>query len=98
MRSDLLDSIVVTASGDDADRAGGSVRRLDAEDLRTFSYGDINRTLRRIPGVSLQEEDGLGLRPNIGIRGSGTDRSARIVVMKDGILAAPAPYAAPAAY
>lgn len=95
---DLLGSIVVTANREDAGKAGGSVQRLDADDLRTFSYGDINRILRQVPGVSIQEEDGFGLRPNIGIRGSGTDRSARIVVMEDGILASPAPYAAPAAY
>jgi Fe(3+) dicitrate transport protein len=95
---DLLRSIVVTADRKDADRAGGSVQRLDDEHLRIFSYSDIGRVLRQVPGVSIQEEDGLGLRPNTGIRGSGTDRSARIVVMEDGILAAPAPYAAPAAY
>lgn len=95
---DLLRSIVVTADRKDADRAGGSVQRLDDEHMRIFSYSDIGRVLRQVPGVSIQEEDGLGLRPNIGIRGSGTDRSARIVVMEDGILAAPAPYAAPAAY
>ena len=95
---DLLRSIVVTADRKDADRAGGSVQRLDDEHMRIFSYSDIGRVLRQVPGVSIQEEDGLGLRPNIGIRGSGTDRSARIVLMEDGILAAPAPYAAPAAY
>lgn len=94
----LLASIVVTADRDDADTAGGSVQRLDEEDLRRFAYADVNRALRQVPGLSLQEEDGFGLRPNIGIRGSGTDRSSRIVVMEDGILVAPAPYAAPAAY
>lgn len=94
----LYDSIVVTANTEEADEAVGSVQRLDEDDLRRFAYGDPNRILRQVPGVSLQEEDGFGLRPNIGIRGSGTDRSARIVVMEDGILAAAAPYAAPAAY
>lgn len=96
--ADLLDAIIVTGTLEDAQDAGGSVQRLDAEQLRTFAYSDVNRVLRAIPGVALQEEDGFGLRPNIGIRGSGTDRSARVVVMEDGILAAPAPYAAPAAY
>ena len=90
--------ILVTASRADTFDVGGSVHRLDSEELATFAYGDINRVLRFIPGVLIQEEDGFGLRPNIGIRGSGSDRSARVVIMEDGVLVAPAPYAAPAAY
>jgi Fe(3+) dicitrate transport protein len=94
----LIERIVVTASVQRATDVAGSVEFLDAEELEINAYGDINRILRVVPGVNLVEEDGFGLRPNIGIRGSGTDRNSKIAVMEDGVLIAPAPYAAPAAY
>lgn len=97
-RTYLLDTLLVTGSAESAAKLGGSATFITNEEIEKFSYTDINRTLRLVPGVQLQEEDGYGLRPNIGIRGSGNDRNNKIVIMEDGVLMAPAPYAAPAAY
>lgn len=76
----------------------GSAHQLTKDDLAKFDYSDIMRTLTTIPGVYVLEEDGYGLRPNIGMRGTGQSRSEKITIMEDGVLIAPAPYAAPSAY
>lgn len=76
----------------------GSVYYISPEEIRRLGYTDINRMLKAVPGVNMYEEDGFGLRPNISLRGTKAERSERISIMEDGVLAAPAPYSAPAAY
>ncbi|MGB5102567.1 MAG: TonB-dependent receptor [Steroidobacteraceae bacterium] len=94
----VLERIVVTATRIDAAATGGSVSFLDQEILEEHSYADVNRILRQVPGLNIVEEEGFGIRPSIGIRGSGTDRNAKIAVLEDGVPIAPAPYSAPSAY
>lgn len=80
-------------------RVAGSAHELSEDDLEQFEYDDIERVLSaQVPGVTTRGEDGYGLRPNIGIRGANSERSSKVSLMEDGVLLAPAPYAAPAAY
>ena len=89
-----------TVYGEDgaAQRLSGASNVVGSEVLERFEEDDVHAVLAKVPGVFVREEDGYGLRPNIGIRGSSTNRSKKLTLMEDGVLFAPAPYSAPAAY
>ena len=94
----IWDVVTVLGSRDNAAALPGSGDRVGMMDIRKHSYDDVNRILRKVPGVYLREEDGYGLFPNISLRGVDVGRSQKVTIMEDGIVAAPAPYSAPSAY
>lgn len=98
--SALADRTRMVGGRDRLQGIGGSAHTVESEELSRLRLGaaDVHRVLRQVPGLNVQEEDGYGLRPNIGMRGTGVERSSKIAVMEDGVPVAPAPYAAPAAY
>jgi Fe(3+) dicitrate transport protein len=93
-----LREVTVRYTPEDIFRMGGSVQALDQEQLQKLQYDDPNTVLLQVPGVYIRQEDGFGLRPNIGLRGTNPNRSAKVTLMEDGVLFGPAPYSAPAAY
>ena len=94
----IADQSRLSGSGQNYYRLPGSISLISKAEVLEFNDTDINRIIGQVPGVYTQEEDGYGLRPNIGMRGTGLERSAKINMMEDGILIAPAPYSSPAAY
>jgi Fe(3+) dicitrate transport protein len=91
-------STVIGNRGPDLRRIAGSAATVSEADLERRELNDIHRVLGEVTGVYSREEDGTGLRPNIGLRGANPDRSAKVTLLEDGVLFAPAPYSAPAAY
>lgn len=94
----LMQTVVVGESAVNVRRIAGSAQVISQEELARGESNDVHRVLQSVPGVYVREEDGFGLRPNIGMRGVNPDRSSKVTLMEDGVLAAPAPYSAPAAY
>jgi Fe(3+) dicitrate transport protein len=94
----VLDKIMVIGNPANIETLPGSAHVVTKTDIREQNYDDVNQVLRKIPGVYVRQEDGFGLFPNISLRGVDTTRSSKITLMEDGVLTAPAPYSAPAAY
>lgn len=93
-----IEEVTIIGSREAARQLPGSGAVVDSEQMQIEVARDINQLLKTVPGIYIQEEDGYGLRPNIGIRGATSERSSKVTLMEDGVLSAPAPYAAPEAY
>jgi Fe(3+) dicitrate transport protein len=76
----------------------GSVTIIDAKHLKSTQPVSGNDILRSIPGLHVVEEEGAGLRTNIGIRGLDPDKSRNVLMLEDGIPVALAPYGEPEMY
>jgi len=93
-----LDKMLIIGTSEDAKQLAGSGAVIDSEQMEVEVASDINQLLKTVPGVYILEEEGSGLRPNIGIRGATSERSEKITLLEDGVMIAPAPYSNPAAY
>ena len=91
-------AVDVTVVGTKVTRTAGSAHVLKAKEMERMDYDDPHAVLASVPGLYTRGEDGIGLRPNIGLRGVNSDRSKKVTLMEDGVLFGPAPYSAPAAY
>lgn len=96
--ADGEEALSVTVVGTPLRQTAGSAHVLGAKQLERFEHDDPHAVMAAVPGVYSRGEDGIGLRPNLGIRGVNPDRSKKITLLEDGILVGPAPYSAPAAY
>lgn len=89
---------VVGSRSDALTRLPGSAAVIPARELRAMQPLSANEALRTLPGVHVQDEEGVGLRANVGIRGLDPDRSRTLLVLEDGVPVALAPYGEPEMY
>ena len=79
-------------------RIPGSVEFVTPEQLETARVVSVTEALRKASGVNVRDEEGFGLRPNIGIRGLNPTRSTKTLLLEDGVPLAFAPYGDNASY
>src|SRR5687768_14935607 len=76
---------VVGSRADALSRLPGSAAVMTASELHALQPLSANDALRTLPGVHVQDEEGVGLRANVGIRGLDPDRSRTLLVLEDGV-------------
>lgn len=94
----VLPTVRVVGDADRRAQIGGSADVLDAATLRGSHVLTTNEALRKLPGVNARDEEGLGLRPNIAVRGLNPTRSTKLTLLEDGVPLSYAPYGDNASY
>ncbi len=95
---EVIESVTIIGSAEDLRKLPGSGQVISNDDLLKAMDTDIQKILTAVPGVYMRTEEGYGLRPNISIRGTAIERSAKVAIMEDGVLVAPSPYTSSSAY
>jgi Fe(3+) dicitrate transport protein len=71
---------------------------IEQEELEASHVFTTSEALRKAPGLVLRDEEGFGMRPNIGVRGLNPTRSTKVLLLEDGIPVTYAPYGANESY
>ena len=66
-------------------RVPGSAAFINSKELTSINPISGNEVFRRVPGLHVVDEEGVGMRANIGIRGLDPDRSRSVLILEDGI-------------
>ncbi|MDQ3012051.1 MAG: TonB-dependent receptor [Acidobacteriota bacterium] len=88
----------IAATLEEQARIPGSIEIIDARTLEISRPFNFNEALRKVPGVYTRDEEGFGLRPSISIRGLDPNRSAKVLLLEDGVPLGHAPYGDTDAY
>jgi Fe(3+) dicitrate transport protein len=93
-----LEIVTVLGHKDETATLPGSHQVIDQQALKEFRVMTTSEALRKAAGLNVRDEEGFGLRPNIGLRGLNPTRSTKMLLLEDGIPLAYAPYGDNASY
>ena len=79
-------------------RIPGSADIITEASLKNSKPITGNEMFKKVTGINVVDEEGAGLRANIGMRGLDPDRSRNVLMMEDGVPIALAPYGEPEMY
>lgn len=94
----LMPRVDVIGTQDQLLLTPGSAHVIEQEVLEESRPFTVNEVLRKVPGLHVRDEEGFGLRPNIGVRGLNPTRSTKVTLLEDGVPLAYAPYGDNASY
>ncbi|WP_159021247.1 TonB-dependent receptor [Formosa sp. L2A11] len=81
-----LEEVTITATGvtKSTQNIPGAVSVIDAKIIKESGAQNIGEIISRAPGVNFLDEDGRGLKPNIGLRGLNPNRDRSALILNDG--------------
>lgn len=85
-------SSTLAGTPESLERKSGAIQIIGKEELENARVFNFAEALRKVSGVSIRNEEGFGLRPNISIRGSDPTRSRKVLILEDGTPQSYAPY------
>ncbi|MDQ3798520.1 MAG: carboxypeptidase regulatory-like domain-containing protein, partial [Acidobacteriota bacterium] len=81
----LVTSSYLAGTPESLSEIPGSIERIGPQTLENARVFNFSEALRKISGVNVRDEEGFGLRLNIGIRGTNPTRSTKILLLEDGL-------------
>ncbi len=97
-RAKTLPQVRVIGEEDDLANIPGAAQLIEKKDLESARVFTTTEALRKVSGLNVRDEEGLSLRPNIGMRGLNPTRSTKVLLLEDGIPLSYAPYGDNASY
>lgn len=89
---------IIGEKADSLQQVPGSGTVVTSKEIARAAPNDVGELLRRVPGLQVRQEEGGGLRLDVGVRGLDATRSRRVLVLEDGIPVAINPYGEPDLY